>query len=127
MRTIREAINIGARSIYLNDGTLIVHLDHGRTDAMCPPKMIDGKPVYRWLYCRITNTKRKMHFDFLKEKDKLHSIYPYIDYVLSEHDMNEFISLSGGIDEKNTMYWANPWDYSFEDTLDLLIDNLCNL
>ena len=126
MKTIREAINAGARSIYLNSGVLIVHCDHGLTyDAMCPPKFINGKPVYRWLFCRITNFGGINHLDFLKAKDKYHDPLQY-DFILSERDMNEFISLEGGIDEYRTMYWVRDWslDLSFEETLDRLIDAL---
>lgn len=112
MKTIREAINSGARDIYLNNRTLIVHLDHGQTwDAMCPPKTIQGKKVYRWITCRITNTCNPIcHKEILK---------PYAldwgktgpDYIVPERIMNIFISLNGGIDEYRTDYWSGGWMY----------------
>ena len=109
MRTIREAIENGARSIYLNDGTLIVHLDHGQTyDAVCPPKNINGKKVYRWIFCRITNTQKRLNRVFLQSKDKYKDPL-HLDYILSERNLNEFINDCGGIDDYHTMYWARDW------------------
>ena len=111
MKTIRDAIRKGAREIYLNDGTLIVHGDHGRSwDAVCPPKEINGKLVYRWIFCRITNTQKRLDFEFLKANDKYCDPLRY-DYILSERKMNEFINSCGGIDEYRTDYWCGGYLY----------------
>ena len=109
--TIREAIKSGARSIYLNDGALIVHLDHGQTfDAVCPPKEIDGNTVYRYIFCRITRVGGLNHKTELEQMDRYKDVMHY-DYILSERDTNHYISLCGGIDEYRTDYWANGWMY----------------
>jgi hypothetical protein len=109
--TIRNAIYRGARDIYLNNGTCIVHLDHGQTyDAVCPPKKIDGINRYRWIFCRITRVGGLEHKEELYQMDKYKDILHY-DFILSERDMNYYISLCGGIDEYRTDYWAKGWMY----------------
>ncbi len=110
MKTVRDALSTGARDIYLNNGTLIVHLDHGQTwDAVCPPKTIDGKRVYRWLCVRITNT-----YGTMKGKDDLKKRavdHLELDYIIPEKELNLFINLNGGIDEYRTDYWNEGYLY----------------
>lgn len=121
IKTIRDALDRGARTIYLNNGTQIVHLDHGQTyDAVCPPKKIGGTYRYRWIFCRIIGNRGLEYEDILYGMDKYQgkdrlcfttddAIFGF-DFILSERDMNRYISLCGGIDEYRTGYWCNGWD-----------------
>lgn len=110
METIRDAIATGARAIYLNNGTQIIHLDHGQTwEAVCPPKIINGKRVYRWICCKITCTTGMM---VGKEILKPYAMdYLGLDYIVPEKMLNLFIHLNGGIDEYRTDYWCKGWMY----------------
>lgn len=111
MMTIRNAIDSGARIIILNNGTRITHLDHGQTyDAVCPPRKIQGKYRYRNIFCRMTRDGGLEHRIELEKMDKYEDVLCY-DYILSERDMNHYISLCGGIDEYRTDYWNTGWMY----------------
>lgn len=111
MKTIRNAIDAGARTIILNNGTQITHLDYGQTwDAVCPPKKINGVNRYRWIFCRVTRVGGLEHMTELNKMDRFKDALHY-DYILSERDMNHYISLCGGIDEYRTDYWASGWMY----------------
>lgn len=116
MRTIRNAIDAGARTIYLNNGTQITHMDYGQTyNAVCPPKKINGINRYRWICCRITRVGGVEHKIELEKMDRLHDHLHY-DYILSERDMNHYISLCGGINEYRTLSikfkeGANVYDF----------------
>lgn len=102
MMTIREAIDKGIRCIYLNNGTQIVHLDHGKnSDAVCPPKEINGHMVYRYIFCRITRNGGCEFKKELETMDKYKDVC-HFDYILKERDMNYYISLCGGIDKYRT-------------------------
>jgi len=110
MRTIREVLATGARDIYLNNGTLIVHLDHGQTwDAVCPPKIKNGKRVYRTLCVRITNTYGTMKGKKDLQKYAMDNLG--LDYIIPEREMNLFINQNGGIDKYHTDYWNTGWMY----------------
>ena len=117
MKTIRDAISRGAWVIYLNNGTEITHLDHGQTwDAVCPPKIINGKPVYRWVFCRVSKPITKTDKKGIEYKE---IIAPYaldfekkcLDFIIPERELNLFINLNGGIDEYRTDYWAEGYLY----------------
>ena len=110
MKTIREAFDTGARTVYLNNHVQITHLERGLpySERTCPPKIIDGKPVYRQIFCRITGVTDGNVWEFLKKADRYEDVLGY-DFILSEKDMNHFINLCGGIDSYRTDYWNVGW------------------
>ena len=116
MKTIRDAIMHGAKEVYCNNGVRIELPDSYNSiyDAISPPKIINGKPVYRWIFFRIkgskANTKSVNHRSLYNENDSYN--YFHVDeYIAREREVNEFISDNGGIDVYRTDYWAKGWMY----------------
>ena len=117
MKTIRDAINAGAHMVYCNKNKASIELPdmyNSIYDAISPPKIIDGKPVYRWIFCRIhggnANTDSIDHRCLWNENDP-YNYFHLTDYIAREREINEFISDNGGIDEYYTDYCARGWMY----------------
>lgn len=111
MRTIREAINSGAREICLVNKTRIYLPDIGQGfSGIQPPKYINGKPVYRWLFCRIQENKRTKGIGDLENRKMGYPFLPN-EYIIPEREINLFISINGGIDEYFTRFWVDQFDY----------------
>lgn len=106
MITIREAIKNGARTIYLNNGISIDFPDvHLRKDvAISPPKIIQGKPVFRWLFFCVygiennntVNLSAIKHRSLYNEKLEYCYFHPH-EYIAKEKEVNRLISDNGGI------------------------------
>ena len=118
MNTVRQAIEQGAKTIYCNNGTEIYMPDVGKNldyyDPISAPKFIDGKKVYRKIFCTIKNAKCGM--------DQIKCRCMYIsgaewnyfhenDYCIPERELNMFINDNGGIDTYRTDYWGHGWMY----------------
>ena len=61
-----------------------------------PPKIIDGNPVYRWIYCDIKGDYPEIQRYCLADGN--HSYFRNTEYLIPEKEMNHFISVNGGID-----------------------------
>lgn len=115
MRTIREAINAGAREIICVNGVKIQLHDRFSDGSQCfgSIKVIDGNPVFRWIFFSVCGNKANTNaiknrcmfvndgFCYFREND----------YISREKEVNEFINDNGGIDEYRTMFWVNQYDY----------------
>ena len=107
---IREAISRGVHVIYTRNNTRIVHLDHGQTwDAVCPPKIKNGKKVWRWLCVGITNDVQPING--IEDIEKYKMLYSDHDYIIPERELNLLIAINGGIDVYQTDYWNTGWMY----------------
>lgn len=109
-KAIEEARKYGGRVIYTNNGTKIIPLDLGAADyAIGKVKIINGKKVYRTIYCDVEFSKRTKHTDVIEKyslytpDEKGYSYFRKGSYDIPERDMNLFISLNGGIDEYLTI------------------------
>ena len=109
--TVRGWISAGASEIACNNSTYINFLNQ----RDYPPKIINGKPVYRKLLCSIVPpyiVKEQSHIniDDLPGIAELKAKGCWVggwDFVIRERDLNHFISLNGGIDEYATWYWID--------------------
>lgn len=111
MRTIREAISTGTKEVFTNNGTSIFLPDIGQGDwGIAPPKTIQGKPVYRWIFCWIKSSRKTVFLDDLENR-KMGKPFRNTDYCIPERELNLFIALNGGIDEYRTRYWVDQWDH----------------
>lgn len=111
MHTIREAIDAGARDVCLVNGTSISLPDIGQgMFGIQPPKCINGKSVYRHLFCIIHESRRTRGLEDLSKR-KMGYPFRSNEYNIPEREINLFISQNGGIDEYNTMYFVNQYDY----------------
>lgn len=116
MRTIREAIDAGVKMVYLNNGAVIYLLDvgHRQDTAISTVKKINGKYVYRRIYCEVKGNAdvsaiRNM---CMHRPDLGVTFFNENEYLIREREMNMFINANGGIDEYRTDYWINGWwDY----------------
>ena len=131
--TIRKAIEetrkYGGRVIYTNNGTEIIPLEYGacKYDAIGKIKMIDGKKVFREIFCEVKPSTRTRHMDVIEKytmyfpDENGYSYFNQGEYVIPERDMNLFISLNGGIDEYRTIsvpyYMWSDMNYLREEIL----------
>lgn len=109
---VREAIEsmrrYGGTSIYTNNGTEIFLLDlhSNEWDCIGKIKVIDGRKVFRNIFCEIRPSNRTRHMDVI-EKYTMYgpndSYFRENEYVIPERDMNLFVSLNGGIDKYQTV------------------------
>ena len=114
MNTIRDAINAGARTVYCRNGLVIEMPDIGHSyDAISPPKMIDGKPVFRKIFCSIKGSGdlSVIKHRSLYNPDWEWNYFHENDYDVKEREMNMLIRDNGGIDVYKTDYWATGWMY----------------
>ena len=118
MKTIREAINRGAKIVYCNSGLSFELPDMWGSayQAISPPKMIQGKPVFRWVFISLYGEDNpKANSSSIKHRsmftDDGFCYFRENDYVAREREVNELISDNGGIDIYRTSYWINGWDY----------------
>lgn len=110
-KAIEEARKYGGRSIYTNNGTEIIPLELGASEyeSIGKIKMINGKKVYREIFCVVKPSARTRYMDVIEKysmyspDEKGYSYFRKGDYVIPERDMNLFISLNGGIDEYQTI------------------------
>lgn len=121
-KAIEETYKYGGRIIYTNNGTKIIPLDFGAADydAIGKIKTINGKKVYRKIFCEVKPSTCTRHMDviekytmYLPDEDG-YSYFRQGTYVIPERDMNLFISLNGGIDEYQTI--SVPY-YMWSDTM----------
>lgn len=110
MKTIRDAIDKGAKTVYCNNGLTIELPDrHCRLDeCMFPPKIIQGKPVFRWVFVSLHGQNRE-GVDISAIEHRSLCVPPYYfhknDYLAREREINELIFDNGGIDDYYTSYW----------------------
>lgn len=124
---VREAIEkmrrYGEWSIYTNNGTEIFLLDlhSSEWDCIGKIKIIDGRKVYRDIFCEVRPSNYTRHLEVIEKYtmyDPNDSYFRENEYVIPERDMNLFISLNGGIDEYKTidvpayMYEDMKWVFS---------------
>lgn len=117
MKTIREAINSGAREIVCWNGTRLRLYDKfaDGSQAYGTIKVINGKPVFRWIFFSVhddehTNYSAISHrCQFRPDLD--YNYFCQNEYIAREREVNEFIHDNGGIDEYRTMFWVNQYDY----------------
>ena len=98
--TIRECLErmrkVGAHLIYAKNGLCIsTETDWNPYSAMSTVKMIDGKPVKRYIFCTVPESAQ--HLDVIAKYNIGGN-----DYIVKERDMNHFLNLNGGIDAYNT-------------------------
>ena len=116
MKTIREAIARGAKEVYCNNGLIIKLPDrYCRLDeCMFPPKMIQGKPVFRWVFIDL-HKKQDSDISAVKHRslyvDGDFCYFHENEYLAKEREVNELISDNGGIDKYRTTYWIDDWMY----------------
>ena len=123
IRTIRDAINAGSKEIHCVNGTIIKLPDIGQGDwGIQPPKYINGKPVYRWLFCQIQSNRNTVGLEDIANR-KMGNPFMPDEYCIPEREMNMFISQNRGISEYGTMFWVNQWDDT--ETIDKMLDRLC--
>lgn len=113
--TVRDAIEkaskFGGHSIFTGNGTEIVLLDlwNSQYDCIGRIKMIDGKRVYRNIFCSVkpSNETRGMNiiekYTMYFPDENGYSYFGMEDYVIPEREMNEFVSYNGGIDVYQTV------------------------
>ena len=124
MKTIRDAINIGAREVQLVNGTYIRLPDIGQGDfGIAPPKNINGKKVYRWIFCLVQKNRNTKGLEDLARR-KMGEPFRSDEYCIPEREMNLFISENGGISEYGTRFWIDQFDHDI--TLDQTLDYLCS-
>lgn len=110
-KAIEEARKYGGRVIYTNNGTEIIPLDYGACeyDAIGKIKVIDGKKVFREIFCEVKPSKHTRYMDVIEKHtmyfpdENGYSYFNQGEYVIPERDINLFISLNGGIDEYRTI------------------------
>ena len=121
MRTVRDAINAGVRTIYCNSGLIIdmedVHMSE--YEMMSTVKHINGKRILRWIFCNLGSSfKNRDALDYPGVDDlikaKRSMLYNTHDFIAREREVNLLIALNKGIDEYQTMYWVTGWidDYN---------------
>lgn len=127
--TIRKAIEkarkYGGHTIYTNNGTEIIPLELGASeyDSIGKIKMINGKKVYREIFCEVKPSKHTRYMDVIEKHtmyfpdENGYSYFNQGEYVIPERDMNLFISLNGGIDEYRTI--SIPY-YMYSDMMHLM-------
>ena len=113
MDTIRDAINAGAKTVYCRNGLEIDLPDTRNSYPITPPKMINGKPVYRRIFCSI---KGSGDLSAIKHRSLFNPDWDWNyfrenDYDVKEREMNMLIRDNGGIDVYKTDYWATGWMY----------------
>lgn len=121
-KAIEEARKYGRRSIYTNNGTEIIPLELGASeyDSIGKIKMINGKKVYREIFCEVKPSTRTRYMDVIEKHtmyfpdENGYSYFRQGEYVIPERDMNLFINLNGGIDEYRTI--SVPY-YMYSDTM----------
>lgn len=113
MKTIREAIDAGAKTVYLNNGTYFNIENMSNPGLMFGRiKIINGKKVARWLLITvIANDKTdesaiKHRNQYVPELDCCY--FNNNDFLCKENEINAFITNNGGIDEYRTGYWISP-------------------
>ena len=114
MKTVREAMSAGVRTIYCNSGLIINISDvYGNEwETMSYVKNIDGKPVPRWIFCTLGSMyKNRDALNYIGVDDliKAKRHISYHDFSVRERELNLLIALNKGIDEYQTMYWVNGW------------------
>lgn len=109
---VREAIEsmrrYGGTSIYTKNGTEIFLLDlhSNEWDCIGKIKTIDGRKVYRDIFCEVRPSNYTRHLEVIEKYtmyDPNDSYFRENEYVIPERDMNLFVSLNGGIDEYQTI------------------------
>lgn len=109
---VREAIEemrkYGGTSIYTNNGTEIFLLDlhSAEWDCIGKIKVINGKKIYRDIFCEIKLSPFTQNMDVIKKYSMYSPDDSYFrenEYVVPERDMNLFVSLNGGIDKYQTV------------------------
>jgi len=110
MITIRQAIDNGAIVIYCRSGLSFILPDRYDSDyaAISPPKMICGKPVYRWIFISIYGQNSpKANISAIKHRtmfdDDGFCYFHENDYIAREREVNELIYDNGCID------WYTPY------------------
>lgn len=125
---VREAIEkmrrYGGTSIYTNNGTEIFLLDlhSNEWDCIGKIKVIDGRKVFRDIFCEIRQSNRTRHMDVIEKYamyDSNDSYFRENEYVIPERDMNLFVSLNGGIDKYQTV---DVPAYMYEDMMWVFCD-----
>lgn len=128
-KAIEEARKYGGRSIYTNNGTEIIPLELGASeyDSIGKIKKINGKKVYREIFCEVKPSTRTRYMDVIEKHtmyfpdENGYSYFRQREYVIPERDMNLFISLNGGIDEYRTIsvpyYMWSDMNYLKEEIL----------
>ena len=124
-KALEEARKYGGHTIYTNNGTEIIPLELGacKYDAIGKIKMIDGKKVFREIFCKVIPSTRTRYMDVIEKHtmyfpdENGYSYFSQGEYVIPERDMNLFISLNGGIDEYNTI--SVPY-YMYSDMMHLM-------
>lgn len=112
---VREAIEsirkYGGTSIYTNNRTEIVLLDlrNSEWDCIGKIKRINGKEIYRDIFCQVKPSKLTRHMEVIEKYTMYfpdvngYSYFNEDEYVIPEHDLNLFVSLNGEIDEYQTV------------------------
>lgn len=125
---VREAIEsmrrYGGTSIYTNNGTEIFLLDlhNSEWDCIGKIKMIDGRKVYRDIFCEVRPSNYTRHLEVIGQYtmyDPNDSYFRENEYVIPERDMNLFVSLNGGIDKYQTV---DAPAYMYEDMMWVFCD-----
>lgn len=110
-QAIEEARKYGGHILFTNNGTKITLLDlhNSEWDCIGRIKTINGKKVFRDIFCDVKPSKGTKHMDVIGKYtmyDPDENGYSYFredEYVIPERDMNLFVSLNGGIDEYATI------------------------
>ena len=116
MTTIREAINSGAREVVCLNGTRLQLNDRlaDASQAFGKIKVINGKPVFRWIFFSVHNNKNT-NYSAISHRCQFRPDWDFCyfrenDYIAREREVNEFINDNGGIDEYRTTFW-DQYDY----------------
>ena len=107
--TIRDAIDDRVDCVVCTNGTRIDLPDVRDPYPVSPPKIINGKPVFRTIYCVILPNDRTKGMDVLKQKGywtKGYGIFQKTDYIIPEKELNIFISQNGGLDIVRSFWTA---------------------
>ena len=99
--TIRECLGrlrkVSSNRVYTRNGSFIlVENDWDPNWCMSSIKMIDGKPVKRYIYFSIPSSEKMEHMEVI---DRYRIDFGCNAYIAKERDLNLFLSLNGGIDE----------------------------